>query len=368
MSEGEGRGAGSAEGVSDRGDLPPGFVRRGVTVLGLALVGLLVVVLVWRAADVFLVLFAGVLLGVFLLALRDSLAAHTPLTPGWALAVVLVLMLGLLAGGTALLVPQLAEQADAFTEKLPELVAEVEAFLEGYGWGRQLLESLQDGPGGPIAETIAGLLGSFAVVLTHLVAFLFIGLFVAVNPRLYTEGIVGLMPREKRARTRVVLGEIGHTLRWFLVARAIAMTLVGVTTAIALWLLGVPLALLLGFTAGLLTFVPYLGPVIAGVPILMVALLEGLPVALYTLLVYTIIQQIEGNIFDPLILQRIVHLPPAVTVTSQVLGGALLGALGLALATPFAAVMQVLVRRVYREDVLGDPPTPLEAGPRRPPG
>ncbi|MBE0596051.1 MAG: AI-2E family transporter, partial [Desulfuromonadales bacterium] len=152
-----------------------------------------------------------------------------------------------------------------------------------------------------------------------------------------------------------VLAEIGATLRWFLVARAIAMLLVGASTAIALLLLNIPLALLLGVIATLLTFVPYLGPIAAGVPIVLVALLEGPQQALWALIVYTVIQQIEGILFDPLILQRIIRLAPVVTIVSQVLGGVLLGVLGIALATPFAAVMQVFIRRVYREDILGEP-------------
>jgi predicted PurR-regulated permease PerM len=77
---------------------------------------------------------------------------------------------------------------------------------------------------------------------------------------------------------------------------------------------------------------------------------------LLTLLAYTVIQQIEGNLFDPLILQRILHLPPVVTIVSQILGAVLAGPLGIAVATPLAAVMQVVVKRVYREEVLGEPP------------
>jgi len=349
-------------GADREGALPPGFLHRGIAILGIALAGVLVVTLFWLAVDVFLVVFAGILLAVFLRALGDFVAKHTPLSEGWGLGLGIATLLVAFAGGVALLLPQLAAQFDEFSARIPAILAEVEKFLEEYGWGRQLLGAVEDGgaDGGGIAAGLAGFLGVLGRIATHLVAFLFIGLFLAIHPKLYVDGAVKLFPIARRNRTRAILAEIGYMLRWFLVARAIAMALVGITTGIALALLGVPLALLLGFITALLTFVPYLGPVIAGIPILAVALLEGTTTAIWVLVAYTAIQQVEGNIFDPLILKRIIHLPPAVTVGAQILGSALLGVLGLALATPFAAVMQVIVRRVYREDLLGEPKEPLE--------
>jgi predicted PurR-regulated permease PerM len=340
--------------------VPTQFVRKGMAVLGIALAGLLLVTIVWRASAVLLVVFAGVLLGVFLLALRDLVARWTPLSEGWSLLLVITVLLGVTGAGFAFLVPQLAEQIEEFRQRLPQILADLQGFLAQYGWGRQLLELVDGGGGGEmggdVASGIGTMLGALAAFATYGVGILFIGLFVAINPRLYADAVVHMVPLSRRERAREVLGEVDHALRWFLVARAIAMLLVGVSTAVALFLLGIPLALLLGVVAGTLTFVPYLGPVIAAVPILAVSLLEGPTAALWVLIVYTAIQQVEGNIFDPLILQRVVHLPPAVTVTSQLMGSALLGAFGLALATPFAAAMQVVVRRVYREDLLGESP------------
>jgi predicted PurR-regulated permease PerM len=332
------------------------FAHRAVVAVSIALFGMVLVFVAGKAVQVLLVTFAGALLGIFLLALRDALARHAPLSPGWSLAVIIVLLLGTLAVGGILMAPRLAEQADEFAKRLPEFTERAADFLSQYGWGRTLLEMVHDG------ESLEGVtegIGTFFSVTVQsfgfLVTFIMVGFFVAVNPGLYYAGMVRLMPLGWRGRTRQVLEEVGSTLRWFLVARAVAMTLVGVATAIALILLGIPLALFLGVLAGLLTFVPYLGPIIAGIPIVIIALLEGPDKGLYALLVYTVIQQLEGNIFDPLILQRVIRLPPAITLVSQILGAVLLGVLGIALATPFAAVVLVLVRRVYRENILGEP-------------
>jgi predicted PurR-regulated permease PerM len=335
-----------------------GFVRRTLAVVAIAAAATVVLLALWQASTIVLVTFGGVLLGIFLLALRDGLAHHTPLSEGWALAVVVAALLAITGLGAVLAVPPLVAQYEEAVERLPEVVERVESFLQQHAWGRQLLERLEDGGGDPggVAAGVAGILGGALQAFLYWIAFLFIGLYVAIHPRLYAHGLVGMVPRDKRARTREVLAEIDHILRWFLVARALAMVFVGVSTGIMLTLLNVPMAFLLAVVAGMLTFIPYLGPIIAAVPITLVALVEGPDRALYTLAAYTVIEQIEGNVFEPLVLKRIVHLPPVVTVVSQLLGGALFGMLGVALATPAAAVGKVLWARVYREDVLGDPP------------
>jgi predicted PurR-regulated permease PerM len=132
------------------------------------------------------------------------------------------------------------------------------------------------------------------------------------------------------------------------------MLLVGVSTALVLALLGMPFAILLGLVAGLFTFVPYLGPIAAGVPIVLFAMLEGPRMAMLVLAAYAGIQTVEGYILDPLIMQRLVYIPPVLSLVMQVLLAVLIGVLGIAMATPLAAVLIVLTA-VYRKEVLGDP-------------
>jgi predicted PurR-regulated permease PerM len=119
-------------------------------------------------------------------------------------------------------------------------------------------------------------------------------------------------------------------------------------------LLGVDFAMLLGLIAGLLTFVPYLGPIAAGVPIVLFAALDGPQTALWVLLAYTAIQQVEGNVLDPIIMHKLIYIPPVLTIVIQVLMGVVIGVMGIAMATPLAAVLIVL-NRFYRRDFLGDP-------------
>ena len=153
---------------------------------------------------------------------------------------------------------------------------------------------------------------------------------------------------------RDVLDAVGDTLRRWLVGRALLMVINGVCTAAGLWLLGIPLALTLGTIAGLLNFVPNIGPIIAGVPAVLIAWTHGPMPAFYVLLLYVALQSLDGYVLTPLIQQRTVSLAPALTIAVQVLFGVLAGTMGLLLATPVTAATLVLVRKLYLEDVLGD--------------
>jgi predicted PurR-regulated permease PerM len=190
--------------------------------------------------------------------------------------------------------------------------------------------------------------------ITNLAIVIIIGIYLAASPGLYVRGFCRLFPQPRRDRAQQVLGAIGRTLRWWMIGQLVSMSVVGVLTYLGLWLLEVPLALVLAVMAFLLTFIPVLGPILAAIPVLLVAFTQGLDVGLWILLLYIVIQNLEGYVITPLIQRRTVSLPPAMTLSSQVLLGALAGVLGIALATPLAAAALVAVRMLYIEDVLGE--------------
>lgn len=342
-------------GTQARTPNPAPFRRRVATAAGGAALAILLLAVLWIAADVLLIVFAGILMAVFLRALSDPLSRHTPLSERLSLTVVILALTGVVAVASIFLAPVTAAQADEMAETIPLALDEMLGFIQGHGWGRWLLDAVEEG-GNP--DAVMDWLGPvFTGTMTGAVYLLFLfftGLFLAVNPRLYTRGLVRLVPVPKRERAEQVLQALGQTLKFWLIGRALAMTLVGVSTALLLWLLGVPFAGLLGIVAGLLTFVPYFGPILAAVPITLIALLQGPVQAVLVLGAYTGVQMLEGYVLDPIIMERVVALPPAITLVGQVVLGALLGALGVALATPLTAVGLVMVQMVYVRDVLGD--------------
>jgi predicted PurR-regulated permease PerM len=193
-------------------------------------------------------------------------------------------------------------------------------------------------------------------VLLNFVMVAFIGLYLAIDPGIYRRGLLSLVPLDRRARAAEILAAVGEALRGWLLGQVFAMLVVGVLATIGLWLLGIPLALALGLLAALLGFIPYLGPLAAAVPAVLLALLAGPQQALQVALLYVGIQLLEGYFLTPLVQQRAVHLPPALTISAMVVMGGLLGGLGLALAVPLTAAAIVLVQKLYVEDVLGDRP------------
>ncbi|MGQ0547871.1 MAG: AI-2E family transporter [Betaproteobacteria bacterium] len=141
--------------------------------------------------------------------------------------------------------------------------------------------------------------------------------------------------------------------RW-LVGQVVLMAIVGTLTWIGLQLLGVPFALPLALFAGFAEFVPYIGPIVAAVPAVLVAFAEGPELALWTAGLYIAIQSVESYLLTPLVQHRAVYLPPALLLFSQVILGVTAGPLGVIVATPLAAAGLVAVQKLYVEDVLGD--------------
>lgn len=191
-------------------------------------------------------------------------------------------------------------------------------------------------------------------VVGNIVIIVFIGLFFAADPAAYRDSLVRLLPMERRERVRAVLTEAGHALRWWLVGQIAMMILVAISVAAMLLIVGIPNTILLGVIAGLLNFIPFVGPILAGVPVLLASMPEGLPTVLLVMSLFVIIESIEGYLLAPIIQERAVHIPPAWSLAGLVVFGAMFGPMGIALATPLLAALRILVLRLYVEDALGD--------------
>ncbi len=343
----------AARGAHDEGPGEPTYPRRLLTGVAAAVLTGLALLLFLLGINVVLSVFGGILLAVLLRAGVNGVEALTGLPDRAALAIVFLLILIVIGGSAWVLAPQIAEQADAIIEELPAALTFVEERLQTYEWAEQALTPMQR-----FVETLPQRMSAaFSTTiewLSYLLVVLFIGLFGAANPKLYTEGIVGLTPLAYRERMREMLAAIGYTLRWFLVGQFLAMVTIGASVMVVLWLLDIPLALVLGLIVGLLGFIPYLGPVIGAVPVALIALTQGVWPLIYVMVAYTVVQLLEGYVLMPIIQHQTVYLPPALTIAVQVLLGAVVGILGFILATPLAAVGLVLAR-FYRADVLGDP-------------
>ncbi|HYD94910.1 MAG TPA: AI-2E family transporter [Noviherbaspirillum sp.] len=335
------------------------FFRRTMLVVALVLFTGLMLALIWYASDVLLVLFSGILFAVLLRAPTNWLAQHAGLRTSAALA----LSIGALAAVIMLLVylfaVPMAAQVAQMIETLPQAADRLQDWMEQHRWARPLRPLIAELSRFRLDSQLLGRAGGFLTstlsAITGAGVALFIGIYLAAQPRLYQRGLMHLLPRKNRPRAYEVMDEIGAVLRWWLAGRLATMTVVGVAAGIGLWLLGVPLAFTLGVLTGVLEFVPYIGPILAAVPPLLISYNADPELGFYVLMLYAAIQGAENYLLTPLIEQRAVALPPALVIFSTLLLGALSGPLGVVLASPITATAIVAVKLLYVEDVVEQP-------------
>jgi predicted PurR-regulated permease PerM len=341
----------------------------------------------WYSVYVLFLLFAGVLVAILLRALAEGVARYTRLSHRWSLVIVLVVLVIALGGFWYFAAQSLSEQVVALSKSIGPAWENFQNKLRETAIGRYALDNFGPTSGpttrpstapaaeGPPASASSGgggsglsgvLLGRFGGFLSTvmdlvaaLVVVLFTGLFLAFDPKQYVRGTIRLVPPRYRMRAGEVLGAMGYTLKWWLIGQGITMTVIATATSLGLWLLGIPLAFVLGIIAGLFNFIPNFGPLFSMVPATLLALTISPGKAIAVIAMFLVLQNLEGNLLTPMIQRKAVDLPPAVGIITQILLSILVGAVGLMLAWPLAAVVVLGVKMLYVEDVLGDElPTP----------
>jgi predicted PurR-regulated permease PerM len=315
--------------------------------------------LVWRTSSSLLIIFAGILLASFLDSCALALGRVLPVGRVWRLSLVIVVLAGLMVIGAIWGARKLPEQAVLLIRVMDTQLDVLQQHLLAYGvdlfgpeGGRDLSRWFPDHD--RLFGHAQSAVGTTASVLANALVVMFLGLLFSFHPSGYRDGLVLLVRPSSRQRVAAVLDEMGDVLRSWLVGQLIRIVLMGVCVWLALYLMGIPGAFLLGAQAGASNFVPYLGPILAGIPVGLVAMPLGFSKLVWAIGIYTAIQSIEGYVIGPLIQRQTAELSPAWTLVAIVLFGSLFGVLGIALALPLFAVGRVAVLRLYVEDWLGD--------------
>jgi predicted PurR-regulated permease PerM len=333
----------------------PRFSAKSIAgIVALVLLGLLI----WRAADVLLLGFAAVLAGVCLHGARMWLVEKAGIHQGWALAVIILLLLVFITSLVVTIAPSLAAEVDQLARALPDVVRHWSDELQRYEWGRWIF-SQANGAGGSATAWLGRLGGFFSTTfgfIANAIFILIIGIYLAAEAGRYQRGFLHLLPSTHRERAQQVMNRIARTLRRWMLGQMAAMLFIGVATYIGLTIMGVPLALAFATLSGVFNFVPNFGPLISMVPPVLLMLAKEPMVALYVVIFYSALQAFEGWFLTPMVQRQAVSLPPALLLFNQIILAAMLGFFGLLLAAPLTAAMKVIVEMLYVEDTLQAPP------------
>jgi predicted PurR-regulated permease PerM len=298
-----------------------------------------------------LVIFAGLILGVMLDGGVRLLGRALPIGRGLRLLIVVLGLVLFLAATIYLTGVGILQQVEQLRTTLEGQTVRLTAYLTQQG----LMPGVSDISG--IARQamssvgrLTSWVGSAMGAITTLFFILVLGLFFAMEPRVYERGVQWMVPRADRAEFALTLDRMGSTLRRLLAGKLLGMVAEGVLTWIVLLIGGVPLAALLGIIAGVLAFIPNIGAFITGVLMVAVGFSAGVDTGLWAIGAYFVVQTFDGYVVAPYVAQKTVDMPPALTLGAQILASALLGLIGLALADSFVAMIKVaLERRAERE-------------------
>lgn len=313
-------------------------LRRASVWFGLAIGVALVVLLV----QPLLLIFAGLVFASMLDGGVRLLGKALPIPRWLRLMIVVILVIAFIGGIFYLTGVQIAEQAEQLRATLQVQGNRVIAGISSLGImpGRSDLTGIAQqalGSVGRLTSAVGSVLGAGA----SLVMVMAIGLFVAIEPRLYERGLQWMVPIEARDQFALTLGRMARTLRILLAGRLLGMLFEGVLTFILLWFAGVPMALLLGILTGILAFIPNVGAFVSGVLMVAVGFSAGPDQGFWAIMIYFGVQTFDGYVLLPLVAKRTVDMPPALTLSAQILASTLFGFMGLALADPMVAMIKV---------------------------
>jgi predicted PurR-regulated permease PerM len=317
--------------------------RVSFTILAITAIAL-AIGLVWIGRVIFLLLFASIVGAILLTTISDWLHTRLKIKQGPALVLFICVAFAVAALLVWMLGPNAVEQFADLEAELPVAAHSLLTQLQSHQWGQWLLRqspgSEQVSNGFSFALTrIGGIVVSSATILAGLVIVFSLSVYFSIEPGMYYNGLRRTVPQEYREKLDACAASVAQILRWWVLAKLISMAMVGILISIGLWIVGVPLAGTLGIIAAVMTFIPNVGPLISVIPAALLALAISPTKGLLALLVFAIVFTLEGYVVTPLLERNIVRLPPALTLTMQLLLAAVAGPVGVALAAPLAAAI-----------------------------
>ncbi len=309
-------------------------------------------ILVWRLFDVVLITIGAILVGT-LLDLGARVFQRLLLPRALALIASGMLIVGILGGAAYLFGRGVVAEMQDVLQRVEEARHSIAEALHASPLGAVVMTHMQNA-NVPVAEVLGGLFRVSATFLLAILITVFAGVYLVVQPTLYRDGLGKLFPLDWRGKANETIDHVSDGIRLWLLGQLIDMLIIGFLSGIAVWLIGLPSPVGLAVIAGVTEFVPYLGPIIAAIPAILVAVTLSPAAMLWTAVAYLLIHQAEGHLVMPLIQRQMVYIPPAVMLLSIAAITSLFGLVGAIFAAPITVVIFVLVKKLYVRDTLGE--------------
>lgn len=331
-------------------------------------VAALVIWFIIRVVEVLLLVFIAILIAVYLSAITDWLERRFKLRRWVGLTIAVVATVSAVVGIAVLLVPPVVDQTEALIGGLPQTLTNIQNVLARWASQYPVLDrtELADPSSGLVAGLVNDatnfLRGSFlryvrggGKLFIEGASVVVMALYLARQPALYRDGLTSLFAPRLRPIAVRVFQDMAATLRAWVVGQLLAMAVLALLTALGLWILGVPYWLAFGIFTGLVAIVPFFGTLVSTLlPALFVVATGDWVKVLLVILLGVVVHVFEANVVVPRIMQRKVDLPPVLTISSVLIMGTLLGAIGLIVAVPILCVTIVLVRHILHAEIYGD--------------
>lgn len=298
--------------------------------------------------NVLLLILAGCLIAIYFRALTAFIYHKTKWKEGICVALSIFTTLIIVVALFWLIGAKVQSQIVELVETLPKDIANAKSWLNDTSIGEKIIDEAASKKSmekaqvytGKFFQTTFGVFGDLYVIF-------FIGIFITIAPQTYIDGFLKLIPAKGKGKAEHLLDKVGEQLKKWLKGKLFSMLVVFILTAIGLAIIGMPLWLVLALLAGLISFIPNFGPLLALIPAALVALSISTETALFVIGLYIVVQFIESNFITPYIQNKLISMPPALILVAQLFMGALSGGWGLILATPLVLILMILVEELY---------------------
>ncbi|MBN8816764.1 MAG: AI-2E family transporter [Sphingomonas sp.] len=333
------------------------FIRRVVLIILIA--GLTIAL--YRVGTLLILAFGSVLGAITIHAIAGRLQRHLGVPQRYAICLAMLSALAVTGFLVWLLTAQFGTQINALITETPQLLGRLAAWMSQSAVGAKIVEAVNVAyAGAQAAQDLSAFARGGADFVLNTILLIVGSMFFAMEPRRYRDGLLLLLPKDKRAAFGDAFDDLGRNLRLWLRAQIILMLLMGISIGVGLWLSGVPSAAALGLLAGISEFIPYIGPTVAMLPALGLAANAGTGPLVGAIATYAIVRIVQDMIVTPVIQSHVIAIPPAITLFAMVGIGYIFGLTGLVFAAPLLVAIFALTHSLYIRETLGENTTQID--------